>query len=148
MAAKDVTQMDSKELIDHAIELYESGVDVNEVLASTGLTRTRLYNNLKKRGKSPNRQVSNVKAEADREWSAKVDFYKDEFMAAREEIGALKYQIQQLQQLIEELEAASQPKKGITKEDWFNRISHIKMVSSPAPNQITWTADRRRTTNP
>lgn len=144
MAPKDVTQMDSKELIDHAIELYESGVDVNEVLASTGLTRTRLYNNLKKRGKSPNRQVSNVKAEADREWSAKVDFYKEEFMAAREEIGALKYQLQQVVQKLEELEAASQPKKGISKEDWANRIGMIKTVAAPQPKSLVWSPDTSR----
>ena len=144
MAAKDVTEMDSGELIDHAIELYESGVDVNEVLASTGLTRTRLYNNLKKRGKSPNRQVSNVKAEADREWSAKVDFYKEEFMAAREEIGALKYQLQQVVQKLEELEAASQPKKGISKEDWANRIVMIKTVAAPQPKSLVWSPDTSR----
>ena len=141
---RDIAGMTDKELVDYGIELYESDMPVAEVLALTGLTRTRLYNNLSKQGKSPNRQLSNVKAEADRE----IDFYKEQANEAREEIGALKYQIQRLQELVEELEDASQPKKGISKEDWFNRISHIKMVSSPAPNHITWTADRRRTANP
>ncbi len=140
---RDIAGMTDKELIAYGIELYESNMPVAEVLELTGLTRTRLYNNLAKQGLSPNRQVSNVKAEADRE----IDFYKEQANEAREEIGALKYQIQRLQELVEELEDASQPKKGISKEDWFNRLGMIKTVAAPQPKSIVWSPDRSRASN-
>jgi len=140
---RDIAGMTDKELVAYGIELYESDMPVAEVLELTGLTRTRLYNNLSKQGKSPNRQVSNVKAEADRE----IDFYKEQANEAREEIGALKYQIQRLQELVEELEDASQPKKGISKEDWFNRLVMIKTVAAPQPKSLVWSPDRSRASN-
>ena len=93
MSKKNVDKMNDQELVAYAIELYDKVVPVAEIMEITGITRTRLYNNLRRRGETPNRQVSTVKAAADKQTA----FYKEEADRAREEVGALKYQISLLE---------------------------------------------------
>ena len=99
MSKKNVDKMNDQELVAYAIELYDKVVPVAEIMEITGITRTRLYNNLRRRGESPNRQVSTVKAAADKQTA----FYKEEADRAREEVGALKYQISLLEAKIDKL---------------------------------------------
>ena len=100
MSKKNVDKMNDQELVAYAIELYDKVVPVAEIMEITGITRTRLYNNLRRRGETPNRQVSTVKAAADKQTA----FYKEEADRAREEVGALKYQISLLEAKLQKSE--------------------------------------------
>ena len=48
-----------RELVALSLALYDEQLPVADIMEKTGLSRTRLYNNLRKRGTSPNRKISN-----------------------------------------------------------------------------------------
>ena len=101
----------------------------------TGITRTRLYNNLRRRGESPNRQVSTVKAAADKQTA----FYKEEADRAREEVGALKYQNSLLEAKLEKSEERNAELKKRMKMSNAEQI----IEASTSPSAIKMTAKKR-----
>ena len=135
MSKKNVDKMNDQELVAYAIELYDKVVPVAEIMEITGITRTRLYNNLRRRGESPNRQVSTVKAAADKQTA----FYKEEADRAREEVGALKYQISLLEAKIDKL---SDTNAELNKRMKMSNADKI-MKASTSPSAITVPAKRR-----
>jgi len=135
MSKKNVDKMNDQELVAYAIELYDKVVPVAEIMEITGITRTRLYNNLRRRGESPNRQVSTVKAAADKQTA----FYKEEADRAREEVGALKYQISLLEAKIDKL---SDTNAELNKRMKMSNADKI-IKASTSPSSITVPAKRR-----
>ena len=135
MSKKNVDKMNDQELVAYAIELYDKVVPVAEIMEITGITRTRLYNNLRRRGESPNRQVSTVKAAADKQTA----FYKEEADRAREEVGALKYQISLLEAKIDKL---SDTNAELNKRMKMSNADKI-IKASTSPSAITVPAKRR-----
>ena len=135
MSKKNVDKMNDQELVAYAIELYDKVVPVAEIMEITGITRTRLYNNLRRRGESPNRQVSTVKAAADKQTA----FYKEEADRAREEVGALKYQISLLEAKIDKL---SETNAELNKRIKMSNADKI-IKASTSPSSITVPAKRR-----
>ena len=135
MSKKNVDKMNDQELVAYAIELYDKVVPVAEIMEITGITRTRLYNNLRRRGESPNRQVSTVKAAADKQTA----FYKEEADRAREEVGALKYQISLLEAKIDKL---SETNAELNKRIKMSNADKI-IKASTSPSSITMPAKRR-----
>jgi len=135
MSKKNVDKMNDQELVAYAIELYDKVVPVAEIMEITGITRTRLYNNLRRRGESPNRQVSTVKAAADKQTA----FYKEEADRAREEVGALKYQISLLEAKIDKL---SDTNAELNKRMKMSNADKI-IKASTSPSSITMPAKRR-----
>ena len=93
--------MKHKNDIDEAIRLYREGEPVADITKKTGVTRTRLYNNLRKRGISANRQISLVKAEAERS----NDFWIARYQSAREEVGKLKHLLDEAETVKKRLRA-------------------------------------------
>ncbi len=83
----DLSALSDAQCLQLAINLYDEMTPVSDIMELTGVTRTRLYNNLRKRGKNPNRQSSNVKAEAEQA----IQSYKNEANELREQLGVLKY---------------------------------------------------------
>tara|TARA_Y100000996_G_scaffold322142_1_gene258190 strand:- start:117 stop:536 length:420 start_codon:yes stop_codon:yes gene_type:complete len=135
MSKKNVDKMNDQELVAYAIELYDKVVPVAEIMEITGITRTRLYNNLRRRGETPNRQVSTVKAAADKQTA----FYKEEADRAREEVGALKYQISLLEAKIAKL---SDTNAELNKRMKMSNADKI-IKASTSPSAITVPAKRR-----
>ncbi len=135
MSKKNVDKMNDQEVVAYAIELYDKVVPVAEIMEITGITRTRLYNNLRRRGESPNRQVSTVKAAADKQTA----FYKEEADRAREEVGALKYQISLLEAKIDKL---SDTNAELNKRMKMSNADKI-IKASTSPSSITVPAKRR-----
>ncbi len=135
MSKKNVDKMNDQEVVAYAIELYDKVVPVAEIMEITGITRTRLYNNLRRRGESPNRQVSTVKAAADKQTA----FYKEEADRAREEVGALKYQISLLEAKIDKL---SDTNAELNKRMKMSNADKI-IKASTSPSAITVPAKRR-----
>ena len=135
MSKKNVDKMNDQEVVAYAIELYDKVVPVAEIMEITGITRTRLYNNLRRRGESPNRQVSTVKAAADKQTA----FYKEEADRAREEVGALKYQISLLEAKIDKL---SDTNAELNKRMKMSN-AHKIITASTSPSSITVPAKRR-----
>ena len=135
MSKKNVDKMNDQELVAYAIELYDKVVPVAEIMEITGITRTRLYNNLRRRGETPNRQVSTVKAAADKQTA----FYKEEADRAREEVGALKYQISLLEAKIDKL---SNTNAELNKRMKMSNADKI-IKASTSPSAITVPAKRR-----
>ena len=135
MSKKNVDKMNDQELVAYAIELYDKVVPVAEIMEITGITRTRLYNNLRRRGETPNRQVSTVKAAADKQTA----FYKEEADRAREEVGALKYQISLLEAKIAKL---SDTNAELNKRMKMSNADKI-IKASTSPSSITVPAKRR-----
>lgn len=135
MSKKNVDKMNDQELVAYAIELYDKVVPVAEIMEITGITRTRLYNNLRRRGESPNRQVSTVKAAADKQTA----FYKEEADRAREEVGALKYQISLLEAKIDKL---SDTNAELNKRMKMANAGKV-VKTSTSPSSITMPAKRR-----
>lgn len=135
MSKKNVDKMNDQELVAYAIELYDKVVPVAEIMEITGITRTRLYNNLRRRGESPNRQVSTVKAAADKQTA----FYKEEADRAREEVGALKYQISLLEAKIDKL---SDTNAELNKRMKMANAGKV-VKTSTSPSAITMPAKRR-----
>ena len=135
MSKKNVDKMNDQELVAYAIELYDKVVPVAEIMEITGITRTRLYNNLRRRGETPNRQVSTVKAAADKQTA----FYKEEADRAREEVGALKYQISLLEAKIDKL---SDTNAELNKRMKMSNADKI-IKASTSPSAITVPAKRR-----
>ena len=135
MSKKNVDKMNDQELVAYAIELYDKVVPVAEIMEITGITRTRLYNNLRRRGESPNRQVSTVKAAADKQTA----FCKEEADRAREEVGALKYQISLLEAKIDKL---SDTNAELNKRMKMSNADKI-IKASTSPSSITMPAKRR-----
>lgn len=135
MSKKNVDKMNDQELVAYAIELYDKVVPVAEIMEITGITRTRLYNNLRRRGETPNRQVSTVKAAADKQTA----FYKEEADRAREEVGALKYQISLLEAKIAKL---SDTNAELNKRMKMSNAGKV-VKTSTSPSSITMPAKRR-----
>ena len=135
MSKKNVDKMNDQELVAYAIELYDKVVPVAEIMEITGITRTRLYNNLRRRGETPNRQVSTVKAAADKQTA----FYKEEADRAREEVGALKYQISLLEAKIAKL---SDTNAELNKRMKMANAGKV-VKSSTSPSSITMPAKKR-----
>lgn len=135
MSKKNVDKMNDQELVAYAIELYDKVVPVAEIMEITGITRTRLYNNLRRRGETPNRQVSTVKAAADKQTA----FYKEEADRAREEVGALKYQISLLEAKIAKL---SDTNAELNKRMKMSNAGKV-VKASTSPSAITVPAKRR-----
>ena len=135
MSKKNVDKMNDQELVAYAIELYDKVVPVAEIMDITGITRTRLYNNLRRRGESPNRQVSTVKAAADKQTA----FYKEEADRAREEVGALKYQNSLLEAKLEKSEERNAELKKRMKMSNAEQI----IEASTSPSAIKMTAKKR-----
>ena len=135
MSKKNVDKMNDQELVAYAIELYDKVVPVAEIMEITGITRTRLYNNLRRRGETPNRQVSTVKAAADKQTA----FYKEEADRAREEVGALKYQISLLEAKIDKLSDTNAELNKRMKMSTADKI----IKASTSPSSITVPAKRR-----
>ena len=135
MSKKNVDKMNDQELVAYAIELYDKVVPVAEIMEITGITRTRLYNNLRRRGETPNRQVSTVKAAADKQTA----FYKEEADRAREEVGALKYQISLLEAKIDKLSNTNAELNKRMKMSTADKI----IKASTSPSAITVPAKRR-----
>ena len=135
MSKKNVDKMNDQELVAYAIELYDKVVPVAEIMEITGITRTRLYNNLRRRGETPNRQVSTVKAAADKQTA----FYKEEADRAREEVGALKYQISLLEAKIAKL---SDTNAELNKRMKMSNADKI-IKASTSPSSITVPSKRR-----
>ena len=135
MSKKNVDKMNDQELVAYASELYDKVVPVAEIMEITGITRTRLYNNLRRRGESPNRQVSTVKAAADKQTA----FYKEEADRAREEVGALKYQISLLEAKIDKL---SDTNAELNKRMKMANAGKV-VKTSTSPSSITMPAKRR-----
>ena len=135
MSKKNVDKMNDQELVAYAIELYDKVVPVAEIMEITGITRTRLYNNLRRRGESPNRQVSTVKAAADKQTA----FYKEEADRAREEVGALKYQISLLEAKIDKL---SDTNAELNKRMKMANAGKV-VKTSTSPSSITMPAKKR-----
>ena len=135
MSKKNVDKMNDQELVAYAIELYDKVVPVAEIMEITGITRTRLYNNLRRRGETPNRQVSTVKAAADKQTA----FYKEEADRAREEVGALKYQISLLEAKIDKL---SDTNAELNKRMKMANAGKV-VKTSTSPSAITMPAKRR-----
>ena len=135
MSKKNVDKMNDQEVVAYAIELYDKVVPVAEIMEITGITRTRLYNNLRRRGETPNRQVSTVKAAADKQTA----FYKEEADRAREEVGALKYQISLLEAKIDKL---SDTNAELNKRMKMSN-AHKIITASTSPSAITVPAKRR-----
>lgn len=84
-----VKKLDDKALKEYGVALYLSEIPIEEIMERTSMTRTRLYNALRRAGITPNRQVPQVmrtESEIDRTFEAA---YKE----AQQEIGALKYQL-------------------------------------------------------
>ena len=135
MSKKNVDKMNDQEVVAYAIELYDKVVPVAEIMEITGITRTRLYNNLRRRGETPNRQVSTVKAAADKQTA----FYKEEADRAREEVGALKYQISLLEAKIDKL---SDTNAELNKRMKMSNADKI-IKASTSPSAITVPAKRR-----
>ena len=131
MSKKNVDKMNDQELVAYAIELYDKVVPVAEIMEITGITRTRLYNNLRRRGESPNRQVSTVKAAADKQTA----FYKEEADRAREEVGALKYQISLLEAELDK--RRTQDAKQRAKIKAANADELMKEYKSPSAIKMT-----------
>ena len=132
MSKKNVEEMNDQELIAYAIELYDQVVPVADIMAETGITRTRLYNNLRKRGETPNRQVSTVKAEADRQTA----FYKEEADRAREEVGEFKYKVTLLEAEIEKLKEANKKLK--------EQATIAKVQKMPASTSVITTTGKKK----
>jgi hypothetical protein len=85
-----IKKLDDRSLKEYGVALYMSEMPIDEIMERTSMTRTRLYNALRRAGITPNRQVPQVmrtNAELDRTFELA---YKD----AQQEIGALKYQLQ------------------------------------------------------
>ena len=135
MSKKNVDKMNDQELVAYAIELYDKVVPVAEIMEITGITRTRLYNNLRRRGETPNRQVSTVKAAADKQTA----FYKEEADRAREEVGALKYQISLLEAKIAKL---SDTNAELNKRMKMSNAGKV-VKTSTSSSSITMPAKRR-----
>jgi len=135
MSKKNVDKMNDQELVAYAIELYDKVVPVAEIMEITGITRTRLYNNLRRRGETPNRQVSTVKAAADKQTA----FYKEEADRAREEVGALKYQISLLEAKIDKLSNTNAELNKRMKMSTADKI----IKASTSPSSITVPSKRR-----
>tara|TARA_B100000945_G_scaffold137926_1_gene110136 strand:+ start:131 stop:550 length:420 start_codon:yes stop_codon:yes gene_type:complete len=135
MSKKNVDKMNDQELVAYAIELYDKVVPVAEIMEITGITRTRLYNNLRRRGETPNRQVSTVKAAADKQTA----FYKEEADRAREEVGALKYQISLLEA---KLQKSEERNAELNKRIKMSNADKI-IKASTSPSSITVPAKRR-----
>ena len=98
LTEQQIQALQPKQLIDYAIYMYTSGQPVQVIMNQCGLTRTRLYNQMRKRGISPNRQAPIMPVALDNEL---LSLYNE----AREEIGALKYQLNETRQRIADLEA-------------------------------------------
>ena len=84
-----IKKLDDKSLKEYGVALYLSEMPIDEIMERTSMTRTRLYNALRRAGITPNRQVPQVmrtEHELDRTFEAA---YKE----AQQEIGALKYQL-------------------------------------------------------
>ena len=135
MSKKNVDKMNDQELVAYAIELYDKVVPVAEIMEITGITRTRLYNNLRRRGETPNRQVSTVKAAADKQTA----FYKEEADRAREEVGALKYQISWLEA---KLQKSEERNAELNKRIKMSNTGKV-VKSSTSPSSITMPAKKR-----
>ena len=135
MSKKNVDKMNDQELVAYAIELYDKVVPVAEIMEITGITRTRLYNNLRRRGETPNRQVSTVKAAADKQTA----FYKEEADRAREEVGALKYQISLLEA---KLQKSEERNAELNKRMKMSNAGKV-VKASTSPSAITVPAKRR-----
>lgn len=135
MSKKNVDKMNDQELVAYAIELYDKVVPVAEIMEITGITRTRLYNNLRRRGETPNRQVSTVKAAADKQTA----FYKEEADRAREEVGALKYQISLLEA---KLQKSEERNAELNKRMKMANAGKV-VKSSTSPSSITMPAKKR-----
>ena len=135
MSKKNVDKMNDQELVASAIELNDKVDPVAAIMEITGITRTRLYNNLRRRGESPNRQVSTVKAAADKQTA----FYKEEADRAREEVGALKYQISLLAAKIDKL---SDTNAELNKRMKMANAGKV-VKTSTSPSSITMPAKRR-----
>ena len=135
MSKKNVDKMNDQELVAYAIELYDKVVPVAEIMEITGITRTRLYNNLRRRGETPNRQVSTVKAAADKQTA----FYKEEADRAREEVGALKYQISLLEA---KLQKSEERNAELNKRIKMSNTGKV-VKSSTSPSSITMPAKKR-----
>ena len=135
MSKKNVEKMNDQELIAYAIELYDQVVPVADIMAETGITRTRLYNNLRKRGETPNRQVSTVKAAADKQTA----FYKEEAQRTREEVGALKYQISLLEA---ELEKSKETIKKLKEQATIAKIQKM-----PTSTSVITTTRKKKASN-
>lgn len=89
LSKPQVKKLDDKSLKEYGVALYLSEMPVDQIMERTSMTRTRLYNALRRAGITPNRQVPQVmrsEAEMDRTFEAA---YKE----AQQEIGALKYQL-------------------------------------------------------
>ena len=135
MSKKNVDKMNDQELVAYAIELYDKVVPVAEIMEITGITRTRLYNNLRRRGETPNRQVSTVKAAADKQTA----FYKEEADRAREEVGALKYQISLLEA---KLQKSEERNAELNKRIKMSNTGKV-VKTSTSPSSITMPAKKR-----
>ena len=135
MSKKNVEEMNDHELIAYAIQLYDQVVPVADIMEETGITRTRLYNNLRKRGETPNRQVSTVKAAADKQTA----FYKEEADRAREEVGALKYQISLLEA---ELEKSKETIKKLKEQATIAKVQKM-----PASTSVITTTRKKKASN-
>ena len=135
MSKKNVDKMNDQELVAYAIELYDKVVPVAEIMEITGITRTRLYNNLRRRGESPNRQVSTVKAAADKQTA----FYKEEADRAREEVGALKYQISLLEA---KLQKSEERNAELNKRMKMSNTGKV-VKTSTSPSSIRMPAKKR-----
>lgn len=95
---QQIQALQPKQLIDYAISMYTCGQPVQLIMNQCGLTRTRLYNQMRKRGISPNRQAASMPVTLDNEL---LSLYNE----AREEIGALKFQLNEARRHIVDLEA-------------------------------------------
>ena len=135
MSKKNVDKMNDQELVAYAIELYDKVVPVAEIMEITGITRTRLYNNLRRRGETPNRQVSTVKAAADKQTA----FYKEEADRAREEVGALKYQISLLEA---KLQKSEERNAELNKRMKMSNTGKV-VKTSTSPSSIRMPAKKR-----
>jgi len=83
-----IEKLSQKDLLDYAINLYQNTpLEVSEISSLCNVTRTRLYNNIAKRGLQPNRQNSLIKNALA---AAKLDA-ELEVKTLTEEIGVLKY---------------------------------------------------------
>lgn len=99
LTSLQIRKLSQRDLVSYAIELYNNEVPVADVVAATGVTRTRLYNNLAKQGLAPNRQLSSVRVESE----AAEQQHKEAVDSLREEIGVLKYLLREKEAENEEL---------------------------------------------
>mgnify|MGYP001378971044 CR=1 FL=1 len=110
LTSLQIRKLSQKELVAYAIELYNNDVPVADVVEATGVTRTRLYNNLAKQGLAPNRQLSSVRVESE----AAEKQHKETVDSLREEIGVLKYLLREKESEVEDLWATvSELKKRV-----------------------------------